>query len=183
MRFLLLSLLFTLSSVTKAATEVYFSPGGRCESRLVKMIDGSKKTLDIIVYAINNPRIVDALIRAHKRKVKIQILTDRLQAFNNSSRALDLYLEDLDIKIHSKYKIEHNKFGIADNKWLEMGSFNWTAPAQEKNSENCIFTTVKSTIAPFKKRFNELWSLNSYQASDAYFQRLIDRRSILPKIQ
>jgi phosphatidylserine/phosphatidylglycerophosphate/cardiolipin synthase-like enzyme len=171
-----LFLIININSSYAASTEIYFSPNGRCESRVVDLIDRSKKSLKIIVYALNNEAIVNALFVANKRGVRVQILTDRLQASGRSSRALDLHQAKLDLKVHSIYKIEHNKFAISDDTVLETGSFNWTNPAQSSNSENCMFFTQKHIIKPFLKRFYELWELNTYEASEATIKRIIERR-------
>lgn len=156
--------------------DVYFSPHGRCESRLVKEIRKAKKSIKAVVYSLNNVEIVHALYESYKRGVEVQILTDRLQASSRSSLALFLYRMKVDIKVQSAYRMEHNKYAIFDGQMLETGSFNWTNPAQNNNSENCLFTNQKQFVRPFLKRFAQLWTLNNYANSDAYFERLAARQ-------
>ena len=155
-----------------AKVEVHFTPSTRCEDSIVGLINSSGKTIDIAVYSINNNQIVNALKNAHNRGVKLRILTDKLQASSKYSKAVDLYLYGIDIKVNSKYKIEHNKFAIFDGNKISTGSFNWTESASLKNSENCVFVTQdKKTIDAYKKRFNELWRLNTSKKSRRWFNR------------
>ena len=107
-----LSSLVLLMCTPAVAVEIYFSPGRACENQIVRAINDSKSNMVVAVYSINNPRIVDALKSAHSRGVKMRILTDRVQAAGRSSRVLELVSAGLDIRVHSKHKIEHNKFGV-----------------------------------------------------------------------
>ena len=161
------------SSQTQPQTaEVFFSPSKKCENQLVELIDGSSQTIDGAVYSINNTNIVDALKKAHKRGVKIRILTDRMQAAGKSSKVQKLHDEGLNIRVHSKHKIEHNKFAIFDGKTASTGSYNWTNPATKKNSENCVFFTDDAkVIADYQNRFNYLWQVNTKKASDDWFDK------------
>lgn len=159
------------SSQTQKA-EVFFSPSQKCENQLVELIDGSSQTIDAAVYSINNTNIVDALKKAHKRGVKIRILTDRMQASGKSSKVRELHDGGINIRVHSKHKIEHNKFAIFDGKTASTGSYNWTNPATKKNSENCVFFTddVK-VITDYQNRFNYLWQVNTKKASEEWFTK------------
>lgn len=98
--------------------QVYFSPSSKCENSIVKLINQSEESISAAVYAINNDAIVEALKKAHDRNVNIRILTDRLQASNRSSKVRELYDYGINIRVHSKFKIEHNKFAVYDEKSL-----------------------------------------------------------------
>lgn len=168
--FLTIFLLFTTPAF--AELEVYFTPSRTCEDSIVNLIRLSQKTVDAAVYSINNDQIVSALKEAHNRGVHLRILTDKLQAGSKSSKVLDLYRYGINIKVNTKFKIEHNKFAVFDGTKLSTGSFNWTNPASEKNSENCLFITKdEQVVASYEKRFNELWNLNSDIKSDNWFER------------
>lgn len=151
---------------------IYFSPSKNCENNIVKFMDKSTEQIDAAIYAINNTRIIKALKRAHDRGVKIRILTDRLQAAQKSSKVLDLKKYGINIRVHSKYKIEHNKFATFDKKIAVSGSYNWTTPASDKNSENCaFFIRNKTVVKEYQDRFEYLWRINTKKKSDEWFER------------
>lgn len=173
MKYFLLVLLL-VSSMAHAHINVYFSPSLQCENNLVKWIDSAQKSIDASVYAINNDEIVEALKKAHARGVKIRILTDRLQAASKYSKVIDLYQYGINIRVHSKFKIEHNKFAVFDSRSAFGGSYNWTKPATHKNSENCIFITQQSDVVEkYQTRFNYLWQINTRKKSKKWFERKI----------
>lgn len=157
---------------------VGFTPSSYCEDKIIELIDDSEESIDVAVYSINNQNIVDALTKAHGKGIKIRILTDRLQASGKSSRVKKLWSKGLNIKVHSKFKIEHNKFAIYDGKTISTGSYNWTNPASSKNSENCIFiSNDRKTVSEYQNRFDYLWKINSKQKSDKWFQKRLEKQN------
>ena len=63
----------------------------------------------------------------------------------------------VNIRTHTRFKIEHNKFGIYDQKVVSTGSFNWTNPAEERNSENCLRIENAKIANQYLVRFETLW--------------------------
>jgi len=147
-----ISLVILLSAVScpVLAVEVFFSPSRDCENRIVDAANNAKVEINAAVYSINNPRIVAALEAAHRRGTKVRILTDRTQAGGKSSLVLELVKAGVPLRVHTKHKIEHNKFGMFDDKVAISGSYNWTAPASEVNSENCVVMSEANAIAAYK---------------------------------
>ena len=163
--------------------QVAFSPSKECENIIIKLIEHSDK-IDIVVFDINNDNIVAALKQAEKQGKKIRILTDKRQAASKSSKVLDLYEAGINIRVHSKNKIEHNKFAIFDNKYVITGSYNWTNPASNKNSENCLLTAEnEEVIADYQSRFDYLWRINTKKKSETWFiEKLNSQEYNAPRI-
>ena len=168
-----IAFVFFLSAASPllAATEIYFTPSLDCEKGIIERIEGAKGEIRVAVYSINNDNIIAALERAKANGIKIRILTDKTQASGKSSKARYLYSQGFDIRVHSKHKLEHNKFAVYDDSAASTGSFNWTNPASTKNSENCVFLGDKKAAAEYTARFEELWSLNSKEKSDEWLGR------------
>lgn len=170
-RVLLIIFLLNASIALADDTKVFFSPSAKCENSIVKLINESNSSIDAAIYAINNNEIVCALKKAYDRGVKVRILTDRLQASNKYSKVRELYDYGINIRVHSKHKIEHNKFAVFDEKIASSGSYNWTNPATEKNSENCVFFIKnKNVVREYLDRFNYLWKINTKKKSDLWFE-------------
>ena len=133
------------------------------------MIDGATDYIDVSVYSINNKRLVDALIAAHRRGVKLRVLTDRLQAAGGSSRIWALIDAGVPLRVHTHKKIMHTKIAIYDGKSVSSGSLNWTEPAVHKNEEVCdIFVNDPDYTAQHQKLFDQRWTANSQEKSDEW---------------
>ena len=169
-KFVLFFLFVLVSFPVKTKNQVYFSPNGKCEKEIIDRINSAEKYIDASVYSINNDNIVEALLNAKKRQVNIRILTDRTQAKGRSSLVKYLFDNGIDIKVHSKYKIEHNKFAIYDRNKGSTGSFNWTNPAQNMNSENCLFFDDKETTDEYLTHFEYLWEINTDEKSKNWIE-------------
>lgn len=167
--------IFFINLPAEAEVEIFFTPSMDCENKIISLINTSYNNIDVVVYSINNNNIVMALKNAFDRGVEVRILTDKTQAAGKYSKAFDIYNYGIDLKVHTKHKIEHNKFAIFDGKNVSTGSFNWTNPASLKNSENCVFfLNEKATVAQFQNRFEYLWNINSKEKSDAWIEKKLN---------
>lgn len=167
-----LIILFVLCFTFPALAEIkpFFTPSLDCERTIIELMDEAIESIDAAVYSISNKEITAAIKRAHDRGVKMRILTDKLQATGKYATARDLHAHGVNIRIHSKHKIEHNKFLVVDGQKLVTGSYNWTDSASNKNSENCLLVTRnKKVIAEYVERFEYLWEVNSKEKSDEWF--------------
>ena len=155
-----------------AGMSVFFTPSDKCEISIIGEINKAEENIDAAVYAINNQDIVDALKDAHRRGVKIRILTDRLQASQKKSKVRELHDFGINIRVNSKHKIEHNKFAVFDAESVVTGSFNWTEPAVHKNEEVCdIFVDDPQYTAQHQKLFDQRWADNSEEKSDKWLAK------------
>ena len=139
-----------------ARIEAYFTPDTECEDRIIAEL-GRATTIDIAVYSITNPKIADAIIAAHQRGASVRIVTDRTMAGHKSSMIDELAAAGIPVRTNRRYKIEHNKFAVFDNRRMVTGSYNWTTTATKYNSENCIFLTTPAQ--EYTKRFEYLWRM------------------------
>ncbi len=172
MRSLLVLIYLFLFSINITTSHAQISFTNKCEKEVIKLINNSTENIDIAVYSINNLNIIDSLIKAKDRGVKIRILTDRIQAFGKSSKVKLLHDAGFDIKIHSKDRIMHHKFAIFDNQRAIEGSFNWTYSAANKNSEDCNIFDDEKDIKTLKRRFKKLWKVNGMEISECYFENM-----------
>ncbi|GAB7140093.1 hypothetical protein RsTz2092_00410 [Deferribacterales bacterium RsTz2092] len=155
-RILLLWLFLISPTLASEVLGIYFTPSKDCEDSIVLHIDRAS-VVNIAVYSINNDGIVAAIKRAQERGAKVQVITDRLQAAGRSSKVEELILAGVPLKKHRKHKIEHNKFAVFDGRIVVTGSFNWTNPASNANSENCVF--IEDSDERYLQRFEYLWSI------------------------
>jgi phosphatidylserine/phosphatidylglycerophosphate/cardiolipin synthase-like enzyme len=159
MKTLLTLLLLTFTTQAHALTNVCFSPSTCCEDNIVELVNGAKDTIDIAIYAFTNQKIYDSLLSAKERGVKIRVVADKAQSKGKYSFVPKLQEAGFDVRIKKKVKIEHNKFGVFDKKFIITGSYNWTEAATKMNSENCMLDKRKKVVAKYGKRFEELWKM------------------------
>ena len=135
--------------------EVYFSPHGGCTDAIVKELDKAKNTVLVQAYSFTSYRIAKALLDAHKRGVRVEIILDKSQRTDQYSSATFLYNQGIPVKIDAQHAIAHNKIMIIDGETVITGSFNFTKSAEEKNADNLLVIRDKKLAEQYIKNWQE----------------------------
>lgn len=142
------------SDLGQATVEVAFSPDMGATDLVVKAIGEARKTLRVAAYSFTSKPIAQTLLDAHKRGIDVRVVVDKSQAKARYSSATFLANVGIPIRIDYKYAIMHNKFIIVDDANIELGSFNYTKAAEEKNAENAM---VLRNDPPVVKQYDAEW--------------------------
>ncbi len=137
--------------------EVYFSPGDDCCQALISRIQAVKDALDICVFTISDDRITKAIKAAHRRGVKIRIITDDEKVFDKGSDIRKMSQAGINIRTDDCPHHMHHKFAILDKKILITGSYNWTRSASRYNYENFIVSWEPTLTERYFREFENLW--------------------------
>jgi phosphatidylserine/phosphatidylglycerophosphate/cardiolipin synthase-like enzyme len=145
--------------------EVFFNdPGSRSENIwepdaveiMVDIIDGTEATLEIAVMGFNREEVVDAVVRAHDRGVKVRIVGDSDHLYNSGYQtALDRHIP---LVTGNAAHIMHDKFLISDRRFLFAGTANWTDTDLRRNSNNFILIDSPPVALDFLDEFEQLFS-------------------------
>lgn len=130
-----------------------FSPGNHCTQKIVSLLDLAKESIDVQAYSFTSIPILNALIRAHKRGVKIMVLLDKSNLHAKYSVMRHLKDDSIPFLIDDKPAIAHNKVMIIDNKIVLTGSFNFTMSADKRNAENVIVIKDPEVVKVYTQNF------------------------------
>jgi phosphatidylserine/phosphatidylglycerophosphate/cardiolipin synthase-like enzyme len=118
--------------------EVYFSPKGGCTEAVVRELGAAKATVLVQAYSFTSAPIAKALVDAHKRGVKVEVILDKSQRTEKYSSATFMVNMGIPTKIDTQHAIAHNKIMVIDGATVITGSFNFTKNAEENNAENLL---------------------------------------------
>jgi phosphatidylserine/phosphatidylglycerophosphate/cardiolipin synthase-like enzyme len=135
--------------------QVYFSPRGGCTEAIVKELGHAKTSVLVQAYSFTSAPIAKALLDAHKRKVKVQVILDRSQKREKYTEATFLFNQGIPVKIDAVHAIAHNKVMVIDGETVITGSFNFTKAAEEKNAENLLVIRDKKLASLYTKNWEE----------------------------
>ncbi len=147
---------------SQALISAYFSPRGGCTDAIVNEIRKARKSIDIAIYSFTSKKIAKALIKAHKRGVKVRVIIDY---GNGKSRyCVGPLLEKAGIEVRYKKGsgggLMHDKYAIYDGRSVSTGSFNWTSNAEKRNDENLVVIENNRELAKvYEENFRKLWKL------------------------
>jgi phosphatidylserine/phosphatidylglycerophosphate/cardiolipin synthase-like enzyme len=140
--------------LNNAPVKVYFSPGGGCTQAIIDEINGAKTEILVQAYSFTSAPIAKALLKAHKRGVKVEAILDKSQRTANYSSATFLANSEIPTFIDTAHAIAHNKVIVIDGTTLISGSFNFTKAAEEKNAENLLIIKSEELAKLYKDNWN-----------------------------
>lgn len=134
---------------------VYFSPEGGATQAVVNALAGARQTVLVQAYSFTSAPIARALVAAHQRGVKVQVLLDKSNLSEKYSSADFLQYAGLATFIDSAHAIAHNKVIIIDGETVITGSFNFTKSAEQRNAENLLIIRDPTLAAQYTHNWEE----------------------------
>jgi phosphatidylserine/phosphatidylglycerophosphate/cardiolipin synthase-like enzyme len=137
----------------------FYSKSSSPQIQLINVIDKAKETIDVAVYYITETKIVTHLCSATNRGVKIRIITDQDDSYQQP--ALEKLLNSgIPIKTNTYKGKMHLKNMIIDQKIITSGSYNFTQSAETKNEEVLIISDDEKIAKEWTEKFEEMWNDN-----------------------
>ena len=148
-----------------------FKPSNKCDIKACKSlkeeINSAKETIDFAIYGINNqPEIVNALVNAQNRGVKIRWVYDINKSSQNYyedneklAKLIPSFKTDEAYEKSNPSAIMHNKFFIFDNSKVWTGSANITSTDLSGfNANYAILIKSKELAQIYTDEFNQMYS-------------------------
>lgn len=139
--------------------EIYFSPQDKSSLRIVQLIKNAQKYIYVPTFLITHTEISKELIAAHKRGIDIKILMDANNVYTKNTKHQVLRENGIPVKIENYAGKLHSKTMIIDDKYIIMGSMNFSNSGENKNDENTIIITNPRLAQSYKNFFNYLWEI------------------------
>ena len=137
---------------------IYFSPQNKTiQNTILPLIKNSKNYIYIPAFLISHKGMVTELIQAKNRGVDVRIITDALNASAKYSKVRELRAAGMPVKIENYAGKMHSKTMIIDDKYLILGSMNFSKSGESKNDENLIVLENKEAAIFYKQFFLYLW--------------------------
>lgn len=145
--------------LTENTSGIYFSPQNKTiQNTILPLIRNSKNYIYIPAFLISHKEMVSELIQAKNRGVDVRIITDALNASAKYSKVRELRATGMPVKIENYAGKMHSKTMIIDDKYLILGSMNFSKSGESKNDENLIVLENKEAAIFYKHFFLYLWA-------------------------
>ena len=137
---------------------IYFSPEHKAIKQcILPLIESSQKRIYITMFYFTRNDIAQALVDAHKRGVEIKMIIDASGAQGSYSRHDILRKAEIPVKVENWGGKMHTKTALIDDKYLIVGSLNWTGAAENDNDENTVLIEDTNLMQQYETEFNKLW--------------------------
>lgn len=142
------------------SVSVCFTPNKQCQTQIIAEINKAKKSIFVQGYSFTDRNIAYALVNAAKRGVIIKVLLDKSNRGDNRS-AKDIIVQNgIPLRFDSPSGIAHNKVIILDEAITISGSYNFSAAAYKRNTENLLTINNKNLAQKYVKNWHSRWEIS-----------------------
>lgn len=171
-------------------------------SLMVTQFNQAKRSIAVEALFLDHAEVIQALIRAHQRGVKVRVLLDGdsirrfapnlpfldklpLDALGNLGAIADLNAAGVPVRVyvpHGEFEYLHAKLAMIDDQVTLVGSANFTFQATMRNREVMLAVDDASSTRAFMRAFETDWANHSKQMVNlSRFQKAI--AALLEKIR
>src|SRR5437879_4346851 len=148
------------SNIPPPPLEIYFSPEAKIQAKIIKRINATESSIDLALYSFTSSELAQALVRAHRRGVKVRAVRDSVQTGAIDDKGS--YLKQHGIPMRKLAGTGqggemHNQFAVFDRKEVLTGSYSWTHKGDKSNVEDALLTQESAIVQAYKKEFKRLW--------------------------
>ncbi len=116
---------------------------------LVQMIDRARATIDFSVMGFSRDTIIDALIRAHHRGVRLRFVGDAKHMFGHQRAYYEFDRLGIEMQVGNQNHIMHDKFFVVDRRYVLTGTGNITPTGFGRNDNNWVRIDSPQVAADF----------------------------------
>ncbi len=139
--------------------QVYFSPQDKgLLNGVLPLIKNAKQYIYIPAFVITEKRVTQELINAKKRGIDVKIILDSLNASTQHSKHKELRNAGILLKAENYAGKMHSKSMIIDDKYLIIGSMNFSNSGENRNDENMIIINNPESAKFYKQFFLYQWN-------------------------
>ncbi len=157
---------FSFCTFAWSFEQLYMLPFEKKEAskKVVTLIKGAKKRIDIAMYSFTNKEFADALRDASDRGVEVRIVLDEKTNANEYSmggylakyKNITLYTLEGVRASSGKYNGKmHTKMALIDGCYILFGSANWSLSAFDSNYETLFVSDEESLVQKGAEAFGK----------------------------
>jgi len=128
---------------------------GGPDAELVEAMDAAQFSIDMAMYRLDLWSVRDGLIRAHRRGVQVQVVTD--DAHKDGLEIQSLREAGIVVIDDGRPGIMHHKFIIIDRNEVWTGSMNMTVNGAYRNDNHLLRVQSKEVADSYTNEFDEMF--------------------------
>jgi phosphatidylserine/phosphatidylglycerophosphate/cardiolipin synthase-like enzyme len=153
---------------------------GGPDQALVEALDAAGYSVDMAIYHLNLWSVRDALIRAHRRGVKVRVVTDSDNVLEAEIQALER--AGIPVLGDRRESLMHHKFVVIDRLEVWTGSMNLTVNGAYRNDNNLIRVRSRRLAQDYTREFEEMFLEDRFGAqsrADTPYPRITEDNNLM----
>ena len=121
------------------------------------LIAKAEKRIHVAIFFLTAKYLTADLINAHRRGVDVRVIIDATSAKNEYTKHSILRKAGIPVKIENWGGKMHMKAASIDNRYLVLGSMNWTSAGERSNDENSLLLDSPELARQFDTYYENIW--------------------------
>jgi phosphatidylserine/phosphatidylglycerophosphate/cardiolipin synthase-like enzyme len=147
-------------SITVDGTRIdtFFSPDDGILAALVPVLESAQRSIYFLAYSFTSNQLGDILRQKAEAGLTISGVVDDEQVRSNQGTEFDPFRQaGLDVRLDGVDGLMHHKVFIVDNWIVALGSYNFSANAEERNDENLMIIYDPGIAEQFLLEFRRVY--------------------------
>ncbi len=125
---------------------------------LIGDVSHARRSIDVAAFDLDLPQLVDALIAARQRGVRVRVVIDSENLTDPAVAMLTGRMQDRRIPVvfDRRAPFMHNKFVVIDDAIVWTGSWNLTENCTFRNNNNAIRLENRNIAASYRREFEQM---------------------------
>jgi phosphatidylserine/phosphatidylglycerophosphate/cardiolipin synthase-like enzyme len=133
------------------------------DTALAAAINAARGTIDIAAFEFNNPVLTQAVLDAHRRGVKVRMVTDNEHGLNDDDTTIGQFTAaGIPVVDDGRSALMHNKFMIIDSTTVWTGSWNYTINDTYRNNNNAVALRSRRAVQSYQAEFDEMFTRREF---------------------
>ncbi len=129
-----------------------------CEDVLISILNSAKSTIDVAAMGFGREDIIDTLVRAHYRGIRVRFVGD-YRHFEYREEGYSTFLEHkIPFTVGNQLHIMHDKFFVIDNQIVYTGTGNITNTGFTRNNNNYVMIRHPGIAQAFTNEFEQMFN-------------------------
>jgi phosphatidylserine/phosphatidylglycerophosphate/cardiolipin synthase-like enzyme len=137
--------------------ENYFAPEDEVAARIIAEIASAQSRIRFMAFTFTSDEIADAMLERAQAGVVVQGVIEDRNAGRDYSKYSRLRRGVQDVLTDGNPYIMHHKVIIIDDETVILGSYNFTASAEDSNDENVLIIHDPEVAALFVQEFGRVY--------------------------
>lgn len=149
----------TLVKLAGSDIYTYFSPEDDVPPKILRFLRAAQSRIRFMAFSFTDDSIGVALVRRHAAGVEVEGIVERRGAELEYSELKRLRTAGITVMTDGNPYALHHKVMIIDDKWVILGSYNFTASAAERNDENILIIRSPDVARQFNAEYDRIKSM------------------------
>jgi len=149
--------IISLSKGEASISDVNFSPKGGCADQVIYWLGRASSSVHILIYSFTLDSIGDAVLDTYHKGVDVKIVFEKSQV-SQYSEFFRLAAAGVSVRNDTNPGDMHMKVAIIDGYIVLVGSFNWSAAAENQNNEVLLVIKSASLATAIEAQFQRIWT-------------------------